>query len=73
VSWDRIERNWKQFYASLHQQWSKLDDARLDRVAGNRAHLEGQIQEAYGISKQEAGKQLYDWQKLQKAVPTPGI
>jgi uncharacterized protein YjbJ (UPF0337 family) len=70
VSWDRIERNWKQFYGRLHDQWGKITDDQLNVVAGNREHLAGRIEEAYGVTRKEAGKQLYEWQKQQKDVPT---
>jgi len=35
-------------------------------IAGRRDQLAGKIQEAYGVSKDEAEKQISDWQKLLK-------
>jgi len=35
-------------------------------IAGKRDSLAGKIQETYGISKDEAEKQLADWQKRMK-------
>jgi uncharacterized protein YjbJ (UPF0337 family) len=68
MDWNRIEGNWKQFKGSVKEQWGRLSDAQLDVIAGRREHLAIQIQEAYGITKKEAGKQLYDWQKVLKDV-----
>ena len=58
MNWDRIEGNWKQFKGKVKQEWGKLTDDHLDVVAGNRDELAGKIQEAYGISKDEAEKQI---------------
>ncbi len=66
MNWDRIEGNWKQFKGSARQQWGKLTDDQLDVMAGKRDKLAGKIQEAYGITKDEAEKQLSDWQSIQK-------
>jgi uncharacterized protein YjbJ (UPF0337 family) len=38
----------------------------LDLIAGKRDKLAGKIQEAYGVSKEDADKQLADWQKKLK-------
>ena len=37
-------------------------------IAGKRAPLAGKIQEAYGVSKDEAEKQLADFQKRMKEI-----
>ncbi len=66
MDWSRIEGNWKQFQGSVKVQWGKLTDDQLEVIAGRREILAGKIQEAYGITKKEAGKQLYDWQKALK-------
>jgi uncharacterized protein YjbJ (UPF0337 family) len=62
MNWDRIEGNWKQFRGKVKEQWGKLTDDDLDRVAGKRDQLAGKIQNAYGIGKDEAEKQLHDWE-----------
>jgi uncharacterized protein YjbJ (UPF0337 family) len=66
MNWDRIEGNWKQFKGSARQQWGKLTDDQLDVISGKRELLAGKIQEAYGVSKDEAEKQLSTWQQSQK-------
>lgn len=66
MNWNRIEGNWKQFKGSARQQWGKLTDDQLDVISGKRDLLAGKIQEAYGISKDEAEKQLATWQQSQK-------
>ena len=66
MNWDRIEGNWKQFKGSVKEQWGKLTDDDLDYVEGKRDQLAGKIQEAYGIGRDEADRQLTDWADRQR-------
>jgi uncharacterized protein YjbJ (UPF0337 family) len=68
MNWDQIEGNWKQLKGNVKQQWGKLTDSQLDVIAGKRDKLAGRIQEAYGISKEVAEKQLSDWEKGLKEI-----
>jgi uncharacterized protein YjbJ (UPF0337 family) len=68
MNWDRIEGNWKQFKGNAKEQWGKLTDDQLKVIAGKRDNLAGSIQEAYGISRDEAEKQLADWQQRMKEL-----
>jgi uncharacterized protein YjbJ (UPF0337 family) len=58
MNWDIIEGNWKQFKGKVKAQWGKLTDDHLDEIAGKRDELAGRIQEAYGVSKDEAEEQI---------------
>lgn len=58
MNWDIVEGNWKQFQGKVKAQWGKLTDDHLDVIAGKRAELMGKIQEAYGITKDEAEQQI---------------
>jgi uncharacterized protein YjbJ (UPF0337 family) len=55
---DRIEGNWKQIKGKIKEQWGKLTDDDLDVIDGKREQLVGKIQEKYGIARDEAEKQL---------------
>jgi uncharacterized protein YjbJ (UPF0337 family) len=66
MNWDRIERNWQQLKGSARQEWSAFTDEQLDTIAGKREALASAIQEEYGMSKQEAEKQITDWQSRQR-------
>jgi uncharacterized protein YjbJ (UPF0337 family) len=68
MNWDRIEGNWNQYKGSVKQQWGKLTDDQLNVASGKRDVLVGKIQEAYGISKDEAEKQMTAWQGSQKEM-----
>jgi uncharacterized protein YjbJ (UPF0337 family) len=64
MNWDRVEGNWKQMAGKVKQQWGKLTDDTLAQIKGQRDELVGKIQEAYGISRDEADRQVEDWEKL---------
>ena len=66
MNWDRIEGNWKQFKGRAKEQWGKLTDDDFDKIAGKRDQLVGKIQNSYGIGKDEAEKQVNDWEAQQK-------
>jgi uncharacterized protein YjbJ (UPF0337 family) len=59
---DRIEGNWKQVKGKVKEQWGKLTDDDLDVIAGKRDQLLGRIQERHGVAKDEAEKQVKDFE-----------
>ena len=66
MNWDRIEGNWKQFKATAMARWGRLTGDQLDVVAGKRDQLVGKLQEAYGITRETAERQLAQWQGDQR-------
>ena len=68
MNWEQVEGKWKQLKGSVKQKWGKLTDDDLDVIAGKRDQLVGKIQERYGITKEEAQKQIDDWRS--PGVPT---
>jgi uncharacterized protein YjbJ (UPF0337 family) len=63
---DTIEGNWKELKGRVKEQWGKLTDDRLDEIAGKREQLAGEIQQAYGVSRDEADKQIKDFEEITK-------
>jgi uncharacterized protein YjbJ (UPF0337 family) len=61
---DTIEGNWKEFKGKIQEKWGKLTDDRLDVIEGKRDQLAGEIQQAYGISKEQAEKQVKEFEEL---------
>jgi len=59
---DRISGNWKQFKGKVKEQWGKLTDDDMDVAEGKRDQLAGRIQERYGYGKEQAEKELKDWE-----------
>ncbi len=58
LNWDSVEGNWKQFTGKVKEQWGKLTDDDLTKVAGKRDQLEGMLQERYGYGKEQAKKNV---------------
>ncbi|AMP11134.1 hypothetical protein CAter282_3445 [Collimonas arenae] len=63
MNWDIIQGNWKQFKGNVKQQWGKLTDDKLDQIAGKRDQLIGSVQEAYGVSKEDAERQIREFEE----------
>jgi uncharacterized protein YjbJ (UPF0337 family) len=62
MNWDQIAGNWKQVKGVVREKWGKLTDDDVDIIAGKRDILLGKIQERHGIAREEAEKQLKDWE-----------
>jgi uncharacterized protein YjbJ (UPF0337 family) len=63
MNWDQIQGNWRQFKGQLLQKWGNLTDDELDNINGHREYLIGKIQEKYGITKEEAERQVHDFER----------
>lgn len=63
MNWDQIKGNWKQIKGQARQQWGKLTDDDVEVAQGQREELVGRIQERYGITKDDAEKQVSDWER----------
>lgn len=59
---DRIEGQWKQLGGKLRSRWGKLTDDDLKVVDGNAEYLVGRLQERYGIARDEARRQVRDFE-----------
>jgi uncharacterized protein YjbJ (UPF0337 family) len=61
MNWDQIEGKWDQLKGALKMKWAKLTDDDLKFIAGKKDQLIGRVQERYGISKEEAQRQVESW------------
>ena len=62
MNWDQVEGTWKQMKGSVRETWGKLTDDDFELIAGKKDKLVGQVQERYGIAKDEAERQVSDWE-----------
>jgi uncharacterized protein YjbJ (UPF0337 family) len=60
---DRIEGRWKQLKGKVKEQWGKLTDDDLDVIAGRRDQLLGRIQQRHGLARDEADRQVTNWER----------
>jgi uncharacterized protein YjbJ (UPF0337 family) len=65
MDWNRVEGSWKQLMGKAKQQWGRLTDDDLTKVAGRREELAGKVQERYGLAKDAAQKQVDEWANKQ--------
>ena len=63
---DRMEGKWKQMKGALKSRWGKLTDDDLDVIEGQKDQLVGKVQERYGIAKDEAQKQVDEWNRVNR-------
>lgn len=59
---DEAGGNWKQLKGKFKEKWGKLTDDDMTVVEGKRDQLVGKIQERYGYGKDQAEKELSDWE-----------
>jgi uncharacterized protein YjbJ (UPF0337 family) len=60
---DRIEGRWKQLKGKVKEQWGRLTDDDLEVIAGRRDQLLGRIQQRHGLAKDEATRQMSDFER----------
>jgi uncharacterized protein YjbJ (UPF0337 family) len=68
VDWNRVEGSWKQLKGKIQEKWGDLTDDDLDKIAGRRDQFEGLIQQRYGLTKDQARKQIEEWFNEQKVI-----
>jgi len=63
MNWDTVKGDWKQFKGKVKEAWGKLTDDELDVIAGKRDQLVGSIQKGYGIARDEAERQVQQFER----------
>jgi uncharacterized protein YjbJ (UPF0337 family) len=63
MNWDRIEGNWKTLKGKIQERWGKLTNDDLDVIRGKRDQLLGKIQERYGWNREQADRDLAEWER----------
>jgi uncharacterized protein YjbJ (UPF0337 family) len=58
---DTLKGQWSQLKGAVREQWGKLTDDDLDQIQGRSEQLIGKIQERYGVARDEARRQLNEW------------
>jgi uncharacterized protein YjbJ (UPF0337 family) len=60
---DKIKGQWKQLSGKLKAKWGQLTDDDLKTAEGNSEYLAGKLQERYGIAKDEAHRQIKEFDR----------
>jgi uncharacterized protein YjbJ (UPF0337 family) len=58
---DKIKGQWKQAAGKIKAKWGKLTDDDLKVTEGNAEYLAGKVQQRYGIARDEATKQVNEF------------
>lgn len=59
---DIIKGEWAEIKGAIKQRWGKLTDDDIARIEGSREKLAGRIQKTYGLARDEAEKQMSEWE-----------
>jgi uncharacterized protein YjbJ (UPF0337 family) len=62
TAWDKIQGGWMSTKGAVKEQWGKLTDDDLTTISGKRDQLIGKIQIRYGVSREEAERQVAGWE-----------
>jgi hypothetical protein len=62
MEWRDVKADWHAHRAEVARRWQCLNERELDEIAGDRQRLVSCIQEVYGISADEADRQICDWE-----------
>ncbi|HSD43125.1 MAG TPA: CsbD family protein [Burkholderiales bacterium] len=60
--WNRIAAEWDAFKGLVRDHWLKLTEDDIAAIAGNRDRLIGRIQARYGVGRDEAEREVRDWE-----------
>ena len=63
MNWDQIQGNWRQLKGKIQANWGDLTDDDLNSIDGRREELMGKLQKAYGIGRDEAERQIDDFER----------
>lgn len=68
MNWDQVRGKWKEYKGQARAKWGKLTDSDLDGIEGNRQQLVGKLQEYYGVTKENAEKQVDEFAHSLRAI-----
>ena len=60
---DKIQGQWKQLSGKIKEKWGKLTDDDMKVAEGSTEYLAGKLQERYGIARDEADRQIKEFDK----------
>jgi len=59
--WDQIANAWKRLRGEVRKQWGKLTDDDMEQIKGHRDVLALKLQQHYGLTRDEAYRQIDEW------------
>jgi uncharacterized protein YjbJ (UPF0337 family) len=68
---DQVEGKWKQMTGAIKEKWGQLTDDDLTAIGGKKDILIGKIQERYGLARDEAEREVQEFDKTNFPAGTP--
>jgi uncharacterized protein YjbJ (UPF0337 family) len=66
---DIMQGQWKQLKGKMKEKWGKLTDSDWDQIGGRRDQLIGKLQERYGLTREQAEKDLTELEAAHRTQP----
>jgi uncharacterized protein YjbJ (UPF0337 family) len=63
MNWDEVKGNWTQLKGKAKTRWGEITDDRWTQIEGKRDQMVGVIQEEYGRTREEAEREVDEWQR----------
>ena len=61
MNWNEVEGKWNQMKGAVRTKFGKLTDNDVQIIAGKKDEFLGKLQERYGITREQAEKDLNTW------------
>ena len=58
AQWRRFAEHWTEYSAAFKERWNQVPDGNIDDTLGHRDALASELQEAYGLNRGDAERQL---------------
>ena len=58
MDWNCVEASWQTFRGEVQANWGRLTSDHLDAIAGRRVCLAKELEDAYGVTGDEAERQI---------------
>jgi len=62
MDWNTVAAEWKLFRHEVRVQWVRFTEEQLNLIAGVRARLAEEIRSSYGLSEDEAERQILSFE-----------
>lgn len=64
MNWHQIEGRWHQIKGRAKEHWAALNADEPGQLEAKREQLLGSLQHRFGISREDAERQIRDWQPV---------
>lgn len=66
MSNDRLKGDWKNLQGKIKEKWGQLTDDDMTVIEGKRDQISGRLQERYGYAKEQAERELKEFEDTLK-------